>query len=301
MNWIKKKLYSFADHVMDRFMVKYFEQLKNFNGQNEKINSHMKQEIYEAIKEFYYNELPFSAREMQNSKEHQEVSRWEMEDFNPKYNPYILLKQKAAAETVEFIESNIQNAQIVTMTTWKEKYKFVEYLVGLVPEQAFIVECGVYQGASINFMADKRPKAKLYGFDSFEGLPDNWSGYTMGKGHFVLDRLPDVRNNVQLIKGWFDETLPKFADEHKKEKIDLLNIDSDIYSSAISVLEGLKGMIAEDTIISFDEFFNYPGWKNHEYKAFQEFCKKYSVEYEYIAIGNSQAAVRIKKINFGQI
>ena len=48
-----------------------------------------------------------------------------------------------------------------------------------------------------------------------------------------------------------------------------LHIDSDLYSSARTVLFLLHEQIVSGTIIEFDEYFNYPNWKQHEYKAFQ--------------------------------
>jgi hypothetical protein len=49
-------------------------------------------------------------------------------------------------------------------------------------------------------------------------------------------KFPDVRINVQLIKGWFNETLPKFTNLlESDDKIALLHIDCDIYSSTKTV------------------------------------------------------------------
>lgn len=37
-----------------------------------------------------------------------------------------------------------------------------------------IVEGGVWKGDTIRWMANRYPDRNLYGFDSFEGLPENW-------------------------------------------------------------------------------------------------------------------------------
>ena len=75
-----------------------------------------------------------------------------------------------------------------------------------------ILEFGVYRGGTINLLADKFKNQTLYGFDSFEGLPEDWNmndhpekGY-IEKERFALDSLPEVLNNVELIKGWFDKS-----------------------------------------------------------------------------------------------
>ena len=70
-----------------------------------------------------------------------------------------------------------------------------------------LIEFGVWKGRSINYFA-KRVSETIYGFDSFEGLKEDWSGWGFAKGAFDLGgKLPKVENNVILIKGWFDKTL----------------------------------------------------------------------------------------------
>ncbi|TXJ54800.1 hypothetical protein EPJ67_11080 [Brachyspira aalborgi] len=94
---------------------------------------------------------------------------------------------------------------------------------------------------------------------------------------------------------YFYETLPKFLEEYK-EKAAFIHIDCDLYSSTKTIFDNIYDRIVPNTVIQFDEYYNYPGWRNHEFKAFQEFCKKYSVEYEYIGISLYQVAVVIKSI-----
>jgi hypothetical protein len=50
------------------------------------------------------------------------------------------------------------------------------------------------------------------------------------------------------------------------------------------------------TIIVFDEFFNYPGWKQHQVKAWTEFASKHHVNYTFIGYARQQAALRIVAI-----
>jgi hypothetical protein len=110
-----------------------------------------------------------------------------------------------------------------------------------------------------------------------------------------VPHLPEVRPNVHLIKGWFDQSLPVFLESHP-EKVDFLHIDSDLYSSARTVLTLLRDRIEPGTAIVFNEFFNYPGWKNGEYKAFNEFISQTGLGYEWLSYCcyDEQVAVRIK-------
>jgi hypothetical protein len=81
----------------------------------------------------------------------------------------------------------------------------------LITINGLIMEFGVYKGESINFIADLLPNRQIYGFDSFEGLPETWR-YNFYKGTFKLNNLPEVRKNVVLVKGLFEDTLPKFKE-----------------------------------------------------------------------------------------
>jgi hypothetical protein len=96
--------------------------------------------------------------------------------------------------------------------------------------------------------------------------------------------------------GWFDETLPPFKKEIKDQAIQLLHIDSDLYSSAVTILTTLKKNIVPGTVIVFDEYFNYPGWQLDEFRAWQEFVAKNAIKYEYIGYvsRHQKVAVRVK-------
>lgn len=148
------------------------------------------------------------------------------------------------------------------------------------------IEFGVWKGGSLNYLADLLHPDKIFGFDSFEGLPEDWSmgGKFHPKGTFRTD-LPQVRGNAELVPGWFSDTLPRFLKEHP-EPVSLLHIDSDLYSSAKYVLTMLNDRISVGTVIMFDELCDftdgeqgYPDWRNGEWKALQEWLseKKRSV------------------------
>ena len=76
-----------------------------------------------------------------------------------------------------------------------------------------------------------------------------------------------------------------------------MHVDCDLYSSTKTVLDALAGRIRAGTVIVFDEYHNFPGWREHEHKAFMEFCEAFHVDFEYISYNNLQAAVRIKAID----
>ncbi len=163
------------------------------------------------------------------------------------------------------------------------------------------MELGVCAGGTINHIASLVPFQWIYGFDSFEGLPDAWDkggGDFIPSGSWARDGLPYVLPNVRLIKGWFKDTLPEFVKNMgTEEPIAFLHIDCDLYSSTICALNVLAPLIREGTIIVFDEFYNYPNYKDHEFKALNEFLETHSLKAEYLAYckTHEQVAIRIRQ------
>lgn len=159
-----------------------------------------------------------------------------------------------------------------------------------------ILEFGCYDAGSLNYFASKLPNKKFYGFDSFQGLPSDWLGHHASKGTFNLNsNLPKVLDNVELISGWFEESLPEFFSSHNELDVELIHIDSDTYNSAKSVLNNTKKFFKPGLFVLFDEYFGYPNWKNGEFLAWQEFCSDHSINYKYIAFASEQALIQIIK------
>jgi len=158
-----------------------------------------------------------------------------------------------------------------------------------------VLEFGVATGRTLNQFAHWLPNKPVHGFDGFEGLPEDWTS-RMRKGFFARSNLPRVRKNCQLWVGWFDQTLPGFKEKVQLTRpIALLHVDCDLYSSTVTVLNKLKDNIVPGTVIVFDEYINYPGWQLDEFRAWQEHCKMYGVNYEYIGrvSRHQKVAVRV--------
>ena len=201
-------------------------------------------------------------------------------------NPIEHLHHRAAARSAEFIEANGEKALI-----FPRKPKLWGWLASQIPAEGLMIECGVFRGRSINAMARQFPKRTLYGFDSFEGLSEDWAGVDLGAGAFDLGgQLPEVEKNVTLTKGWVDDTLPPFLAEHTGE-IGYLHIDTDTYSPAKTILHLTKGRFVSGTVVLFDELIGYPFWKTGEYRALTEELDRDS--YEYIGFSQMQAVIRI--------
>lgn len=181
----------------------------------------------------------------------------------------------AGMETARYIIENMP-----TVPYFKDKYELLTYALSKVTLEGQYLEFGVYSGNTINHISSTCPNVQVYGFDSFEGLPESWrSGFE--KGAFAKDNLPPVNDNVTLVKGWFDVSIPEFLKEHN-EQCAFLHVDCDLYSSTKIIFDNFKDKIKPGTIIVFDEYFNYPNWQQHEYKAFQEFIKDSNLNYRYL-------------------
>jgi hypothetical protein len=211
--------------------------------------------------------------------------------YSRRWHPHYALLQEALAETVEYIKANMSQAMIRR----DARAVLADASRQVVHRDGLYLEFGVRTGSSINHIARMNRHATVYGFDSFEGLPERWTGWTMDAGTFGGEGVPQVEPNVRLEIGWFDDTLPGFLDAHEGD-VGLVHVDSDIYSSARTVLTQLAPRIRPGTIIVFNEYFNYPNWREHEFRAFQEFCAEHDVSYEYLCWGLYEVAVRIESI-----
>jgi hypothetical protein len=132
------------------------------------------------------------------------------------------------------------------------------------------LEFGVFKGESIRKVAEFNPQAgvRLWGFDSFEGLPLDWQD-DKPKGHFdVQGREPKIDDpRVQFVKGWFDQTLPGFLATYQPQDPLWIHIDADLYGSTLYALAHLSTQIRKGTIVAFDEVEDLM----HEFKALCDF------------------------------
>jgi hypothetical protein len=115
------------------------------------------------------------------------------------------------------------------------------------------------------------------------------------KGLFSLPGLPSLRSNARPRKGWFKDSLPRFRAQ-QPEVLSFARLDADLYAATKDVLDRLGDRIAPGTLLQFDEYMNYPGWQDGEYKAFQDFVLRRQAEFRYVGFANGQAAVRITRI-----
>jgi SAM-dependent methyltransferase len=143
------------------------------------------------------------------------------------------------------------------------------------------LEFGVWQGKSINRCAKRFPDAQWFGFDSFEGFPDD--GRIDWQKPFKVINLPDAPKNVTLVKGYFSDTLAPFLQDHTDD-VAFVNIDCDIYSSTVDVFLALEAAqrLKPGVIIYFDELINYADFMWNEALALFEMCERTGLGVEWL-------------------
>lgn len=147
------------------------------------------------------------------------------------------------------------------------------------------VECGIAAGAQIVAMqvaiTELNSSKKIFGFDSFEGIPmageydtlqagigeithDKFaplserlvsSGITVHSKQSVINNFSNMSlpmYNVNLIQGWFQNTLPVYADNIGS--ICMLRLDGDLYESNFVCLEYLYKKVSKGGIIIIDDY-----------------------------------------------
>jgi hypothetical protein len=185
--------------------------------------------------------------------------------------------RRAVADSTDYADSHMPQALCFSDIKALWHHAFAARVAS-----GLVTEFGVWRGRSISFFASLS-KEMIYGFDSFEGLREDWKGWDLPKGSFDLGGvLPPVPANVTLIKGWFDETLPPFLREHP-EPFSFVHIDCDTYEAASIVLSTARDHFQKGTVIVFDEYFGYRGWRMGEFKAWQQFVAARGLSYEYLA------------------
>lgn len=206
-----------------------------------------------------------------------------------KPNAIDVLDMRAQKSSAEFIESFGNNAMI-----FRDRQEFWKYAINRVSIPGIYCEFGVSWGKSLTKLANLAPNnSRFYGFDSFLGLKEDFAGTNFQVGAFSTGGiLPKVPPNVVLISGWFKDSVPKFLDE-VKEDFCFIHLDADTYQSTIEVLDMIRGRIQSGCIIVFDEYIGVPNWQNNEHKAWMDFTRQHSIDFEFVAFAPQGAACKV--------
>jgi O-methyltransferase len=142
------------------------------------------------------------------------------------------------------------------------------------------VECGVACGNNLASMCAAGRWG--FGFDSFEGIP--WAGENddcqpglsektsntgLSSSGVTVHSLEDCKlnmarwgiENYTLVKGWFQNTIPLWANRYKVdqgdeavEEIAILRLDGDLYDSTLVPLTWFYPLVSKGGIIIMDDW-----------------------------------------------
>lgn len=190
----------------------------------------------------------------------------------------------AAQQSAAFVLEHMPTARVF----W-ESPDTLRYALGEIKGPGLALEFGVATGATLRMITDAVAADRaVAGFDVFTGLPETWrTGFPAGE---FAQEPPNVAG-ATVIAGLFEDTLPTFLAE-SSEPIAFMHVDCDLYSSTKTVLSLTGARLAPDAVLVFDEFFNYPGWQEHEFLAWTEFVADSGRSFEYLAYtGNHEQVV----------
>jgi Flp pilus assembly protein TadD len=140
-----------------------------------------------------------------------------------------------------------------------------------------LYEFGVWMGESFRYLEPHFKKS--FGFDTFDGLPEDWHNIPSGT-YSSFGKIPTIGKG-EFIVGEFSKSLPEFF-KKKRPMAGLLNFDADLYSSTSSALNHSISVMDEYSILVFDELIINENWEEDEYKALEEFCENSNSSYEVI-------------------
>lgn len=182
----------------------------------------------------------------------------------------------ASQETARYYITHARQAGLA-----KNKIHLHKLAMEKIAFDGHVMEFGVASGETIRVIAEMTSQV-VHGFDTFRGLPEDWrTGFRSG-AFSANGALPEAPSNVKFHVGLFEDTIPTWCNDNKGP-VSYLHVDSDLYSSACTIFTNLHDQIVSGTVITFDEYWNYPGWQFDAFKAFQEFVKKKGVTYTYKA------------------
>lgn len=143
----------------------------------------------------------------------------------------------------------------------------------LIPSAGHVLEFGVAHGSSFYAICAEVYPRKVYGFDSFRGLPEDWTEH-YPKGMFDRGGVTPFKNaNGEFVVGLVEDTLGFWMRDHPGE-VAFCHFDLDLYKPTRFCLMLLRDRFVPGTVLLFDEYDqSLPGYE-HEQRAFAEFKQR---------------------------
>jgi hypothetical protein len=217
----------------------------------------------------------------------------------------LISPQLPFVEFIETITSNVDNniytsprdSSARDLSSSLRDYYLLSFTLDYTDPHGAFLEFGSDSGSSTRVIEQyflSHPShyhARVYGFDSFHGLPENWrTGYPAGKfDHDGLPPYPETQS-IKWKVGLFNETVPSYFQSLAESvtPLSFLHIDCDLYSSSALILSSLlqysdQLLLSSTscTLLLFNELIDYSTFEEHEIKAFYEFAQAVSTKYRH--------------------
>ena len=161
--------------------------------------------------------------------------------------------------------------------------------LGLAQEPIDYLEFGVCGGTSFRWWLEHcpHPDSRFFGFDTFEGLPEDWGTFSKGDMAAGVPEVNDAR--AEFVAGLFQDSMQPFLATYslKTSRRKVIHLDADLFSSTLFVLTSLAPYLKKGDVLLFDEF-NVP---NHEFFAFKIFTESFYVKTRVVGAVNNYLQV----------
>lgn len=213
--------------------------------------------------------------------------------LTPPRTTITLIEEEALADSYAYFKDRLSGVSIFTSV--QEVHNFLAASILPQLEDGYFLEFGYYTGGSASRLApalrNRHTKSQYYAFDSFFGLREQWSQSNMFIGSFSLDGVtPPAPEGISLVSGWVEETLDPWLLDHPG-RIAFAHFDMDLYGPTRYALERVYQRLTPGSILCFDEFHGYHGWREHEFRALAEVIPE--SEYTLLALGPQQIVIAI--------
>ena len=187
---------------------------------------------------------------------------------------FVRIRNEKLAECQEFHTDHPDGAG----DDHKGRFGLYQHLASQIAGPIDYLEFGVWEGRSIKQWAqlNTHPDSRFYGFDTFEGLPEDWED--CDRGHFTTGgKSPTVSDpRIAFVKGLFQDTLYGFLEGRIFDRQLVVNADCDIYSASLFVLAVMDRFMRPGTKIILDDFASL----EHQFRAFVNYVQAFGREWK---------------------
>lgn len=183
----------------------------------------------------------------------------------------------------------------MSFLTVEDTFQFID----IIPE-GNLLEFGVYNGNTLARLIQRKQFVEVWGFDSFQGLPDNKEGnpdWPIGAFNSVRDggfnNAEEIkayiinragRPDIKLVEGFFNESLTADLGERLHNTASYIHLDCDLYTSTADVLNWLLKyrVPKEGSLFRYDDWYGFSNIGGQK-AAHERYAQKYNASFQMVA------------------